>query len=61
MCVQILELTAHDAEAGSSEWRLADVRANAPAKGRKLSKKQKEQKWVIPTASLTRVKVWVNF
>jgi len=59
--VAILELVALDEAAGTSEWRLADVRANAPGKGRGLSKRQREQKWMIPVDALQRARVHVDF
>jgi hypothetical protein len=43
-----------------SEWRLADVRANAPTKGRGLSKRQREQRIEIPLSELERVRIHVE-
>lgn len=56
--LQMLEL---DEVAGSSVWALADVKANAPTKGRGLSKKQKQQRFTIPLADLVRVRIHVDF
>lgn len=58
---QVLDLVWYDEEAGTTEWRMADVKANAPVKGRRLSKKQREMKLTIPVANLTRVKIHVDF
>ncbi|GBF98036.1 hypothetical protein Rsub_11147 [Raphidocelis subcapitata] len=59
--VAILELVALDEGAGSSEWRLADVRANAPTKGRGLSKRQREQRLTLPLDALVSARVHVDF
>ncbi len=48
-------------EAGSTDWRLAVVKANSPVKGRSLSKKQKEMRVTIPVANLTKVRIHVDF
>ncbi|KAI8469012.1 MAG: hypothetical protein J3K34DRAFT_386049 [Monoraphidium minutum] len=59
--VAVLELLAYDAAAGATEWRLADVRANAPTKGRGLSKRQREQRWKVPVDALLSARVHVDF
>lgn len=58
---QVLQLQAFDAEAGTSEWQVANVKANLPGKGRQLSKKQREARIVIPLASIKGARVYVNF
>jgi hypothetical protein len=58
---QVLVLAQADEAAGITRWRLADVRANAPVKGRKLSKRQREMTFDIPLAAITRVRVHVDF
>jgi ribosome maturation factor RimP len=57
----VLQLVSLDEASGSSEWCLADVRANAPGKGRGLSRRQRDQRWAIPLAALRRVRVHVDF
>ena len=59
--MQVLELTAFDEAAGTTAWRLADVRANAFQKGRKLSKRQRQQVIDIPVVALERVRIHVDF
>jgi ribosome maturation factor RimP len=59
--VAILELVRVDEEGNVSEWRLADVRANAPGKGRGLSRRQRDQQWLLPLDSLQRARVHVDF
>ena len=56
-----MDLLAYDEVAGTTEWRLADVRANSPMKGRSMSKKQKEMRFSIAVSSLTRLRIHVNF
>ena len=58
---QILELAELDEEKGTSWWRLADVRANAPVKGRKLSKRQREARIELPISSIQKARVHVDF
>ncbi len=65
---QVLQLAepydAAAAAAGSSavtRWRLADVRANATAKGRRLSKRQRALVIEIPVARITSARVFVDF
>eukprot|EP00195_Chlamydomonas_chlamydogama_P009484 CAMPEP_0202893122 /NCGR_PEP_ID=MMETSP1392-20130828/2755_1 /ASSEMBLY_ACC=CAM_ASM_000868 /TAXON_ID=225041 /ORGANISM="Chlamydomonas chlamydogama, Strain SAG 11-48b" /LENGTH=336 /DNA_ID=CAMNT_0049577329 /DNA_START=27 /DNA_END=1038 /DNA_ORIENTATION=- len=58
---QVLELVEYDVEGGSTTWRLADVRANAPTKGRGLSKKQKGQVVSLAVSQLQRVRIHVDF
>lgn len=59
--VQVLELLDYDESAGTSEWGLASVRANAPMKGRSMSKKQKEMRFMIPVANIVRARIHVDF
>ncbi len=56
-----MELLSYDEATNNTEWRLADCRANAPMKGRSLSKKQKEMRFTIPLGSLTRLRIHVDF
>jgi hypothetical protein len=58
---QVLELIEHDQAQGLTKWRLADVRANAPVKGRALSKRQRAAVYDIPVPSITRARVFVDF
>jgi hypothetical protein len=37
------------------------VKANQNVKGRGLSKKQRQQRYTIPTAELQRVRIFVDF
>lgn len=59
--VAILELLSLDEAAGTSEWQLADVRANAAGKGRGLSRRQRDQRWRIPLEALHSARVHVDF
>ncbi len=61
MPVQVLVLDELDVASGSTTWHLADVRANATTKGRGLSKRQREMKIVLPLASITLARVYVDF
>ncbi|GAX80195.1 hypothetical protein CEUSTIGMA_g7633.t1 [Chlamydomonas eustigma] len=58
---KVLELVTYDEEACTTTWRLANVRANAPVKGRSLSKKQKEQTFEIAVSSLIKLRIHVDF
>ncbi|MEW5319550.1 MAG: hypothetical protein WDW38_010695 [Sanguina aurantia] len=57
----ILELVEFDEALGTSEWKLADVKANASTKGRKMSKRQLAQRIPILLASVVRARVYVDF
>ncbi|GFR49903.1 hypothetical protein Agub_g12009 [Astrephomene gubernaculifera] len=57
----VLLLADLDESAGRSEWRLANVRANATVKGRALSKRQLAQRLVIPLSDILRVRIHVDF
>lgn len=46
---------------GATLWRLADVKANAPTKGRGLTRKQRDQRLRIPLADLVSVRIHVEF
>lgn len=59
--LQVLELVDYNQSQGLTTWRLADVRANAPVKGRGLSKRQRAAVYEIPVASITRARVYVDF
>ena len=59
--IQVMELLTYDEASGTTEWRLAEVKANAPMKGRKMSKKQKDLRFNIPVASLVRIRIHVDF
>jgi hypothetical protein len=54
------QLQEVDEEAGLSLWALADVRANALTKGRGLSKRQRQQRFSIPVASITVARLYVG-
>jgi ribosome maturation factor RimP len=58
---EVLQMLELDEAAGSSVWALADVKANAPTKGRGMSKKQKQQRFTIPLADMVRVRIHVDF
>lgn len=59
--MQPLQLEAYDEEAGLTTWRLAEVRANAPTKGRGMNKKQRDLRIQVPLASVSRIRVFVDF
>ena len=59
--VKVLELVGLEEEAGSSRWKLADVKANSPGKGRRLSKKMREQQIVLPIACLKKVNLHIDY
>ena len=56
-----MRLTEYDEAAAITRWQLADVRANSPAKGRSLSKRQRDMVIEIPLACIQRANVHVNF
>mmetsp|Transcript_19424 Transcript_19424/g.50414 ORF Transcript_19424/g.50414 Transcript_19424/m.50414 type:complete len:350 (+) Transcript_19424:1687-2736(+) len=58
---QALQLESYDETSGLTVWRLAEVKANAPGKGRGMNKKQKEARFEIPLARITRIRVFVDF
>jgi hypothetical protein len=57
----VLVLQAYDEAAQTTAWQLADVRANAPAKGRKMSKRQLAMRLELAVSQLRRVRVHVDF
>ncbi|KAG2422427.1 hypothetical protein HXX76_016042 [Chlamydomonas incerta] len=57
----VLLLAELDEAAGTSAWRLANVRANATVKGRALSKRQLSQVVALPLADIIRVRIHVDF
>ena len=57
---QVLQLLAVDAPGGSTEWALADVRANRPQGRAKLSNRLAKQRWVLPVASLRSVNLHLD-
>lgn len=54
-------MASFDEQAGQTAWRLADVKANAPVKGRKLSKRLREMTFNIAVDSLIAARVYVDF
>ena len=56
----VLQFLGLDEAEGKSLWALADVKANAPTKGRGLSKKQREQRFDIDISALERVRIYVD-
>jgi ribosome maturation factor RimP len=56
----VLQFLGLDEAEGNSLWALADVKVNAPTKGRGLSKKQREQRFDIPISALERVRIYVD-
>jgi hypothetical protein len=60
LVVQVLVMDSQDSDTGVSLWRLADVKANAPGKGRKLSKRKREAVVEIPLSRLTLARVHVD-
>ncbi len=56
----MLELIEFDEGGATTQWRLADVRANAPTKGRGLSKRQRQQQIQIPLAAVEKVHIHVE-
>eukprot|EP00199_Chlamydomonas_sp_CCMP681_P005582 CAMPEP_0119110148 /NCGR_PEP_ID=MMETSP1180-20130426/27233_1 /TAXON_ID=3052 ORGANISM="Chlamydomonas cf sp, Strain CCMP681" /NCGR_SAMPLE_ID=MMETSP1180 /ASSEMBLY_ACC=CAM_ASM_000741 /LENGTH=261 /DNA_ID=CAMNT_0007096313 /DNA_START=244 /DNA_END=1029 /DNA_ORIENTATION=- len=59
--IKAMQLVEFDEALQVTSWRLADVRANAPAKGRGLSKRQLSTVLEIPLASIKKAHVHVNF
>jgi hypothetical protein len=57
----VLLLADLDVEAGRSAWMLANVRANAPVKGRALSKRALSQVLRLPLGDIYRVRIHVDF
>jgi len=58
---QALQLESYDKASGLTVWKLADVKANAPGKGRGMSKKQREARFEISLSSVSRIRVFVDF
>ncbi|KAF5828055.1 hypothetical protein DUNSADRAFT_18278 [Dunaliella salina] len=58
---QALQLESYDEPSGVTVWRLAEVKANAPGKGRGMNKKQREARFEIPLARIFRIRVFVDF
>lgn len=59
--LQALQLESYDEACGLTVWRLAEVKANAPGKGRVMSKKQKEARFEIHLSCVSRIRVFVDF
>jgi len=57
---QVLRLVSVDMELQQSVWNLADVRANWPGKGRKLSKKKLAAEVLIPIGAITSANLHVD-
>lgn len=57
---QILEFISMHTDAAETLWKIADVKKNAPTKGRSLTKKQREQRITIPVASLQKARIHVD-
>lgn len=59
---QVLSFVEHDAAAGMTRWKLADVRANrAGGKGRGLNRKQRDAVYELPVPALRRVCLHLDF
>ncbi|MCD7445937.1 hypothetical protein HAX54_024638 [Datura stramonium] len=60
---RILFMESIDAESGSCVWKLADVKENRDpaAKGRPLSRKQKEWRLRLPYAMVKRVTLYLDY
>ena len=60
---KVLTFVEHDAAAGVTRWRLADVRANRQAggKGRGLNRKQRHAVYELPLDALRRVNLHIDF
>lgn len=56
----ILQYAGTDEGTEVTNWRVADVKANAPTKGRSLSKKQREARIAIPVANLRKARIYVD-
>eukprot|EP00955_Chlamydomonas_euryale_P112433 366130-Chlamydomonas_euryale.AAC.60 len=59
--LQVMELLEYDEAQTSTVWKLADVKANSPGKGRAMSKKQREMRVTIPAAKIVRARIHVDF
>jgi len=57
---QVLSLVSVDMELKQSVWNLANVRANWPGKGRKLSKKKLEAEVPIPIGAITSANLHID-
>lgn len=53
-------ISFEEEEAGKVTWKLADVRANRPGKGRGLNKRDRERVYTIPIASISHVSLHVD-
>lgn len=61
LITQVLSLVEYVEGGTRTQWKLADVRANVPGKGRPLTKKQKEQMFDLPLDQLVRVRLHIDF
>jgi hypothetical protein len=56
-----MELLEYDEVAGTTAWKLGEVKANSPQQGRAVSKKQKTLRFAIAVTALTRARIHVDF
>jgi hypothetical protein len=59
-CSLIGQLQEMDEASGVSVWAVADVKANAPTKGRGLSKKQRQQRINIAVPNIRVARLYVG-
>ena len=57
---QVMQLLSVDLAGGSSEWALADVRANRAQGRAKLNAKAARQRWTLPFATLQSVNLHLD-
>ena len=56
----MLQLLAVDLAGSSTEWALANVRANRPQGRAKLSNRSAKQRWMLPLAHIRRVNLYLD-
>ena len=57
---QVLQLLAVDHAGGTSEWALANVRANRGQGRAKLSSHMARERWTLPLSALQRVNLYLD-
>ena len=58
--LQVLQLLAVDHVGGTSEWALANVRANRAQGRAKLSSRVARERWTLPFSALQRVNLHLD-
>eukprot|EP00892_Ulva_mutabilis_P000056 jgi/Ulvmu1/10050/UM059_0100.1 len=54
-------LEVEEMKEGAAIWKLSDVKANSPGKGRKMNKKMREQRWTLGDSDIQGMRIYVDF